>query len=110
MRPPGGARRLVAELPAARMGDKLTLAAGIIGEYGSHRDPGLTPTRVVVEEGATGRRLLEISIPPGLEGMQQVERRGTPELPAELDLKVWIESQNPALRDTCVELFSDSAR
>ncbi len=109
MHPPGGPRRLVAEFPAANSGERLTLAAGIVGEYASRRQPELTPTRIAVEETATGRRLLELQIPPGVEGMQQVERRGAPELPSTIGLRISVQSDNAALREACVELFSDRA-
>jgi hypothetical protein len=62
----------------------------------------------VVEETGTGRGLLELEIPPGVEGLQQVERAAA-ELPSTSGLRIWVQSDNAALRDTCVELFSDRA-
>jgi hypothetical protein len=107
MHPPGGSRRLVAEFLSAKLGEKLALSAGIVGEYASRRQPELTVTHAVVEELTTGRRLLEIAIPPGREGMQQVETPSQLKLPASMGLKVWVQSDNRALRETCLELFSD---
>lgn len=107
MHPPGGPRRLVAEFPSAKLGERLTLAAGIVGEYASRRQPELTVTHVVVEELTSGRRLLEIAIPPGREGMQQAETPSQLQLPSSMALKIWVQSDNPALRETCLELFSD---
>jgi len=69
----------------------------------------LTVAHVVVEELTSGRRLLEIAIPPGREGMQQVETPSQLQLPPSMALKIWVQSDNPALRETCLDLFSDRA-
>ncbi|HXN42423.1 MAG TPA: hypothetical protein VN918_11580 [Myxococcaceae bacterium] len=109
MHPRGGSRRIAAEFPQARWGERLTLAAGIIGELAFHHEPELTPTQVVVEEMASGQRLLEIIIPPGREGIVQDSRPTTGAVRDPVGLRLWVQSENPALRETCVELFSDRA-
>jgi len=109
MHPPGGSRRLVAEFPQARWGERLTLAAGIVGELAFHHEPELTPARVVVEQMASGQRLLEVTIPPGREGIVQDTRPAAGAGRDTVGLRLWVQSENPALRETCVELFSDRA-
>ncbi len=109
MHPPGGSRRIAAESPHARWGERLTLAAGIIGELAFHHEPELTPTQVVVEEMASGQKLLEIIIPPGREGIFQDSRPATGAVHDPVGLRLWVRSENPALREACVELFSDRA-
>ncbi len=109
MHPPGGRRRIVAEFPAVRLGDRLALEAGIIGEYASGRHPELTSTRAAVEDLATGGRLLEVTIPPGLEGMQRKERAASAGRTDRVGLKIWVQSENPASREACIDLFSDRA-
>jgi hypothetical protein len=107
MPPPGGRRRLVAEFSQVPTGSALTLAGGIVGEEAFHRDPGLTPVQINVEEIGSGRTLLQLSISPGVEGMQTAQIQGTPDLPERLDLKVSVQSDNPARRLTCIDLFSE---
>lgn len=108
MRPPGGASRLVAEFPELPVGDRLVLEAGIIWEYAAHIDSRLTPTRVAAEDAGTGDELLSVSIPVGAEGMKRAERPGS-SLPRARGAKLWIQSDNPSMRDTCVELASEGA-
>lgn len=105
MHPPGGSRRLVAEFPAAALGDRLVLEAGIVGEFAWGRHPERTPVRATVEDIGSGNRLLELVIPPGLEGMQRVERAAPPS--ASRPMRISVQSQNAAARETCVDLFSD---
>ncbi len=105
MPPPGGARRLVAEFPNLPNGDRWVLEAGIVWESAPRTDPGLTTTHVGVEDTATGRELLALAIPPSIEGVNYAERPGLG-LPPALGARLWIQSDNPALRDTCVELTS----
>ncbi|HME91872.1 MAG TPA: hypothetical protein VKE49_10635 [Myxococcaceae bacterium] len=107
MRPPGGTRRLVAEFPDLPIGDRLVLQAGIIWEYSTRTDPSLTTTRVAVED-VSGGELLRVSIPRGVEGEVRAERSGS-SLYSTRGAKLWIQSDNPAMRDTCVELTSDRA-
>jgi len=107
MQPPGGSRRIVAEFPALPLGDRLVLEAGIVGEHASGRQPELTPVRAAVEDMASGARLLELAISPGQEEMQRVERPVSTDLP--VALRVWVQSDNPASRETCLELSSDRA-
>jgi hypothetical protein len=109
MHPPGGSRRIAAEFPAARWGEQLNLAAGVVGEFAFHREPELTPIQVVVEEMATGRALLEITISPGQEGIVQDSRPAAGAVAEAVGLRIWVRSENPSLRETCVELFSDRA-
>ena len=107
MHPPGGSRRIVAEFPALPLGDRLALEAGIVGEYASGRQPELTPVRAAVEDIASGARLLELAISPGQEGMQSAERPVSGDRP--VALRIWVQSDNPASRETCLELSSDRA-
>lgn len=108
MRPPRGTRRLVIEFPDLPLGDRLALEAGIVGEYATRTDPSLTTTRVGVEDAATGSELLSVSIPRAFEGVRRAERAAS-SLPAVRGAKLWIQSDNPIMRDACVELTSDRA-
>jgi hypothetical protein len=58
---------------------------------------------------ASGQRLLEVTIPPGQEGIVQDSRPTTGSVRDPAGLRLWVRSENPALRETCVELFSDRA-
>lgn len=108
MRPPGGTRRLVTEFRDLPVGERLVLEAGIVGEYATRTDPSLTTTRVGVADAATGNEILGVSIPRGIEGVRRAERSGS-SLPPVVGAKLWIQSDNPTMRDTCVELTSDRA-
>ena len=105
MHPPGGVRRLVADFPAVPLSNRLTLEAGIVGEFAWGRNPERTPVRVEVSDGSSGARLIELIIPPGREGMQRVERTAPETAPRAL--RISVQSDNPAARETCVDLFSD---
>jgi hypothetical protein len=106
MHPPGGPRRLVAEFSQVPTGSQLTLSAGIVGEHASRQDPGLTPVQINVEEIGSNGRLLQLSIPPGLEGIQIAQIKRGPEIRSVLDLKISVQAGNPALRELCIDLFS----
>jgi hypothetical protein len=105
LHPPGGNTKLVAEFPSVPRGTRLSLEGGIIWEYAHRRDPSLTVTRLGLEEADSHQPLAELSLPPGLEGLQQ-KAVSTEALPSTVNLKVWVESANPDSRETCVELYS----
>lgn len=106
--PPGGATRLVAELPAVPAGERLSLEGGLVWDRGYHRGPQYTVTRLGVDDAATGERLLELPIPAGLAGLQRAAVQGSASGPARA-LKLWSQSDSAELRDVCLELLSQGA-
>ncbi|MHB8878303.1 MAG: hypothetical protein ACYC8T_31795 [Myxococcaceae bacterium] len=105
LHPPGGASRLVAEFPLVPAGSRLSLEGGVIWEHAYRHDPAVTVTRIGVDQVGTGRTLLELSLPPGLEGLQR-SAAASSTLPAPLAVKLWVQSDNADGRETCVDLFS----
>jgi len=101
---PGGRERLVAEFDGVPGGTALRLEGGIIWEQAWRRDAHLTTARLGVEDAASGERLLEVSLPPGLEGVQRQERA----LPsgAPRTVKVWVQSDNPDRRHVCLDVWA----
>lgn len=100
MHPPGGAERLVAEFPQVPAGTALRLEGGIVFEYAHRRDLG--QARLGVDDAGTGERLLEVVLPPGLEGVQRAVRE-LPPGPGRA-VKVWVQADNPHLRQVCLEV------
>jgi hypothetical protein len=107
MHPPGGPTKLVAEFHSVPVAHWLRLKGGIIWEYAPRHEPGLTTTYVGVDDSRDNRPLLRLAIPPGQEGMQETELAAPPSVGPTVDLKVWVQSDNPAARETCVDLVSE---
>jgi len=96
---PGGATKLVLELPpaAVRGAEAAVLSAGYIWEHAAYKD-GVSGVELGLEvEGQVSR----LSIPAGLEPLQRVEKRGVPD---GARVRVWLTAQNPNARDLCVTL------
>ncbi len=106
LHPPGGPSRLVAEFGQLPQGSRLALEGGIIWEHASRHDAAMTAAHLGVDDAATGRRLLELTVPPGLEGLQKAEATA-PSLPSPLSVKLWAQSDNAEARETCVDLFAE---
>lgn len=103
-RPPGGPARLVAELPDVPAGAYLSLEGGLVWDRGYFHGGGYTATNLGVDDAKSGERLLDLSIPPGLEGVQHAEARTSPGGPR--TLKLWSQSDNAELRELCLDLLS----
>lgn len=101
MQPPGGPARLVVEFPAGVASDALSLEAGLIWDRGYFGHASLTPVRIGVDDGAQGRPLMEIVLPPGREGLQ----RAKAEQVAVSPVRLWTQADNAELREVCVDLF-----
>ncbi len=108
MHPPGGPGRLVAELPPVPPGDELALEAGVVWEWAYARGPGITPVRLGVEDATNGQPLIGLTIPPGLQQLQRATASPPPAAPT--PVKIWIQSDRPDARGTCVELKSRGKR
>jgi hypothetical protein len=96
LEPPGGAGRVVVEY-AAPESDSSTVHAGIIWEYGAHRD-GITPTTVGLE--VNGQRAT-MELPVGDELMHRLDG---PAIPAGATVRLTVQSQNPQSRVVCAVL------
>ena len=101
--PPGGPARLVAEFPEVPASAALSLEAGIIWEHAPRREPTLTALSLGVDDARTGRALVSLVVPPGLEGVQRAE--GGP-LTEPGPVRLWVQSNNPEARESCVDLFA----
>jgi hypothetical protein len=99
MQPPGGAERLVVELPELPEGDRLSLQAGFIWDRGWFHGPTLTPATVAVED-AGGAALAVLQVPAGEEGLQRAEAPGRSG-----PVRLTIQAVSAELRETCVDLF-----
>lgn len=103
MHAPGGQERLVAEFDGVPGGTALRLEGGIIWELAWQKDARLSTTHLGVDD-ASGERLLSISLPPGLEGVQHDEKRLPPGAPR--TVKVWVQADNPDKRQVCLDVFA----
>jgi hypothetical protein len=107
MHPPGGSTKLVAEFHSVPVLHWLRLKGGIVWEYAPRHDPELTTTYVGVEAIKTNRQLLRLAIPPGREGMQEIELLTPEAMGPTVDLKLWIQSDNATSREACLDLISE---
>lgn len=104
MHAPGGPERLVAEFDGVSGGAALRLEGGIIWEQAWRKEPRYSTTTLGVDDARTGERLLEVALPPGLEGVQHEERALPPGPPR--TVKVWVQADNPDRRQVCLDVFS----
>jgi len=104
MHAPGGPERLVAEFDGVPAGTALRLEGGIIWEQAWRRDARYTTTRLGVDDAASGERLLDVPLPPGLEGVQHQERALPPGAPR--TVKVWVQADNPDRRQVCLDVWA----
>ncbi len=104
MHAPGGKQRLVAEWDGVPGGVGLRLEGGIIWEHAHPRDARLTTTYLGVDDAGSGARLLEVAVPPGVEGVQKAEvllPEGAPRT-----VKVWVQSDNADRRQVCLDVLA----
>lgn len=106
MKVPGGATRLVVEFPDVALAPKLVLEGGVIWELAPSRGPTVTTAHVGLERASDGRNVLELAIPPGLEGMQRAEADFPAGAPGERRFRVWVQSDHAEARQLCVDLTS----
>lgn len=104
MHAPGGGQRLVAEWDGVPGGVGLRLEGGIIWEHAHPRDARLTTTYLGVDDAGSGARLLEVAVPPGVEGVQKAEVL-LPEGAART-VKVWVQSDNADRRQVCLDVLA----
>jgi hypothetical protein len=93
----------VAEFDGVPAGTTLRLEGGIIFEHAWPRAPHLRTAYMGVDD-ASGERLMEVAIPPGLEGVQ----RASHELPPGpgRTVRVWVRAENADTRQVCLDLFA----
>lgn len=70
------------------------------------RGPSITAVFAGVED-ERGQELLRLEFPPGLDRAQRVERKVPSGFVAPGTVRLWVQSDNPELRDFCVNLFSE---
>lgn len=98
--PPGGASKLVLELPPVPASAALGLRAGMVWDRGYSHDARLTPTTVNVE--VDGQVTSSLTIPAGLEGLQKAI---APAAPEGAKVRLTSQSANAESRELCVELY-----
>ncbi len=97
--PPGNGVKLVAEFANVPAASSLTLLGGYIWEHAVHIGPELAQTDLGLEvNGQTS----VLSLPPGTDGVQRIERQSTPDGAA---VRVWVTASNPNDREVCFELY-----
>lgn len=104
MHPAGGKIRLVAEYDAVPAGTALRMEAGIIFEHAFSKAPHLRTVHLGVDDRDSGEALLRLDLPPGLEGIQRVERalgEGPPR-----NLKLWVQADSAESRQVCVDVLA----
>ncbi len=103
MHAPGGPVRLVAEFPDVPSSALLRLEAGIVGEHAVQKGPRVTPAHLGVDDAATGEALLQLTLAPGTEGLERVDRPARPR-EGPRTLKVWTQSDLAELRWDCLDV------
>lgn len=104
MHPPGGPELLVAEFDGVPGGTELRLEGGIIFEHAFPKAPQLRTVHMGVEDAVNHERLLEVSQPPGLEGVRKAWRALPPGEPR--TVRVWVQADNADTRQVCLDLFA----
>jgi hypothetical protein len=94
---PGGATKLVLEFDDVPATERVLLRAGYVWERGAYKD-GVTGSELGLEVNG---QLTPLSIPAGVEPLQQVEAH---DVPQGATVKVWLSATNPNARQLCVEL------
>ncbi len=101
MKPPGGPTKLVMEMADLPPVQQLSLQAGLTWDRGFFHSPSLTPVHVEVDDLAAGAKQVDLTLPPGREGLQQAQSERAPSGP----IKLSVQSDNNDVRDVCVELY-----
>jgi len=101
--PPGGNLRLVAEFSQVPPGALLRLEGGLIWDRGAFRGAPYSLTHFGVEDAQSGKPLLRVDLPPGLEGLQRAEAPADFTAPG--TLRLWSQADRAELRELCVELW-----
>jgi hypothetical protein len=91
---PGGPTRLVVEFPPVPATAGVKVLAGYVGELATRNDA--TDSTVGLEVNGAVTPLL---VPRGVERLHQLERGA---IPAGATVRVWLQSDNPQLRQLCV--------
>jgi hypothetical protein len=104
MHAPGGPERLVAEFDGVPGGTQLRLEGGIIFEHAFPKAPHLSTVHMAVEDVGSREPLLEVSQPPGLEGVQKAWRELPPGGPR--TVRVWVQADNADTRQVCLDVFA----
>lgn len=95
---PGGPTKLVVELPPVPASDTVVMFSGYTWEHGSFKE-GVTPSDLGLEVNGI---VSPLTLPTGLETLQRLERQGVPE---GARVRAFIQSANPAARETCLEIY-----
>jgi hypothetical protein len=95
---PGGATKLVVELPPVPAAEQVVLHTGYTWERGSFVQ-GVTASDVGLE--VNGRTSI-VTLPPGMETRQTVQQDGVPE---GARVRAWLTSANPTARELCLEVY-----
>ncbi len=107
---PGGDVKLTMEfedVPAHA--DELLLEAGIIWEHAVKRQ-GITPTFVRLDRAGAAQPLIELELPPGVEGFQRGRFEDLNGSSVTGPLRVTVQSQNADSRQVCLDLSAFGER
>ncbi|MEW5738581.1 MAG: hypothetical protein AB1938_06620 [Myxococcota bacterium] len=96
--PPGGATKLVVELPPVPAADEVVLHTGYTWERAAYKD-GVTGSEVGLEVNG---RVAPLSVPAGVEALWTVQQPGAPE---GAKVRAWVQAQNPHARELCLEVY-----
>lgn len=110
LRPPGGKARAVVEFPEVPPGSTWRLEAGYVWNRGSIVvSPSgfpLTPVELGADDAVTGETLMRLNLPVGVQGNQHAER--VPPRLSSKGINLWIKSENPESRETCVDFWVEA--
>lgn len=95
---PGGATRLVVELPPAPAADAVVVEAGYIGERAADPRGSVTDSQITLEVNGTP---MILSIPAGVERLHHLEH---PAIPAGARVRLSLQSDNAQGREICAVL------
>lgn len=101
MRPPGGAARLVAEFSGVASSKQFVVRGGLTWDREYFRR-AMTSANIQVQAG-DGQTIVNLTIDPGVEGLHRIAAPGDP-VDATHTLRLSVASENPELRDICVEV------
>jgi hypothetical protein len=99
---PGGPARLVVEFPRGPAASGVKVLAGYPGELATRTDATDSTVGLEVDGVVT-----PLPVPRGVERLHQVERGP---IPAGATVRVWVQSDNPFLRQLCVVVEGFAAR
>ncbi len=100
MYPPGGPSKLVVELPSVPAADVLEVMGGFIWDRGYFAEERFTQTQLLAQ--VNGTQVAALSYPRAKFGLHRIESGAVPE---GAPVRLSVQSQNPELRELCVEAY-----